>query len=342
MSRHHPTATPPGLQAPPVLVLVPALDESLSLASLLIRISALGYPRLVVDDGSRDRSAEIALAHGARVIRHGRRLGKGAALLTGFQFAREQGYRWVVTVDGDGQHDPGEIPRLLEIATRNPGALILGMRDKRSAPRIRAMANQVADFFLSRLASLPLQDTQSGFRVYPKEAVSAITDHPPRARGFAFESEVLILAGRLGIPMIGVPISGHYPPDGRPSHFRPVRDSLAISRVIVARFRFFNRPVMRQPDPPLPGDGASRAIPPPPGGGGKEVHRSRRGYWALLLLVPILASLWIPAFNHRHPTLWGIPFFYSYLLAWVPLSGLFNGLVAYLTRKPRSRRDDSR
>ncbi len=342
MSSPHPTVATPGVTGPAVLVLVPALDESRTLAALLDRISALGHPCLVVDDGSQDGSAQIATTHGARVIRHARRLGKGAALLTGFEFAHEQGYRWVVTVDGDGQHDPGEIPRLLAVATRNPRALILGTRDKASAPRIRAGANQVADFFISRLAGLPLEDTQSGFRVYPAGAVSAITDHPPHARGFPFESEVLIMLGRLGIPMTGVRVSGRYPRDARPSYFRPVWDSLAIGLAIGARFRFFFRPPKRPPDPPRPGGIEAGVTPPSPGDGSNDVSRSRRGYWALLLLVPMLASLWIPVFNHRHPTLWGIPFFYTYLLAWVPLSGLFNGLVTYLTRKPRSRKKDSR
>jgi glycosyltransferase involved in cell wall biosynthesis len=339
MRKNDPVAEIPGSTDPTVLVLVPALDESRTLASLLDWISVLGYPCLVVDDGSRDGSSEIALAHGAQLIRHSRRLGKGAALLTGFQFARQQGYRWVVTLDGDGQHDPAEIPRLMEVAIHSPRALILGMRGKSSAPWIRAGANRVADFFISRLAALPLQDTQSGFRVYPAEAVSAITDHPPHGRGFSFESAILISLGRLGIPMVGAPVSGNYPRGARPSHFRPVRDSLAISLTLMSRFRFFTRPPSRQPA--NPGAMKPKQDPLPAEGGEHHMHRSRRGYWSLLLLIPILASLWIPVFNHRNPTLWGIPFFYTYLLAWIPLSGLFNGLVGYLTRKPRSRRKDS-
>jgi hypothetical protein len=87
----------------------------------------------------------------------------------------------------------------------------------------------------------------------------------------------------------------------------------------------------RHPEPAI-------VAPRPDGTGENDRHRSRRGYWALLLLIPILGSLWVPVFNHRHPILWGIPFFYVYLLAWIPLSGVFNGLVAYLIRKSPARR----
>ncbi len=66
------------------------------------------------------------------------------------------------------------------------------------------------------------------------------------------------------------------------------------------------------------------------------MNRNKRNYWPILLVVPMLASLWIPLFNHLRPTLLGIPFFYWYLLIWVPLSGIFNGLVVYLTRTPRN------
>jgi glycosyltransferase involved in cell wall biosynthesis len=233
----------------PVLVLIPALDESRTLASLLDRVLALHHPCLVTDDGSRDDSARIASAHGATVIRHARRLGKGAALLTGFRFARQHGYRWVVTLDGDGQHDPADIPQLLGAAAGNPRALILGIREKTAAPRIRVGANRVADCFISHLATIPLQDTQSGFRVYPAEAIAAITHRPPRTQGFPFESEVLISLGRQGFPIIGIPVSGHYPADARRSHFRPIRDTLAISAVVLTHWRGSGRCRTRNPPP---------------------------------------------------------------------------------------------
>src|SRR5262249_59906630 len=125
-------------------------------------------PVLVVDDGSRDGSGAAAAEAGAEVVRHPRRLGKGQALRTGLAAARRRGATHVVTLDGDGQHDPRDVVALMAAARRAPGAIILGSRvaDDRTSvgvSRGRLNAIHVAGFFINWVGGLRLHDSQSGF-----------------------------------------------------------------------------------------------------------------------------------------------------------------------------------
>lgn len=182
-------------------------------------------PVIVVDDGSRDGTSEVARAAGAYVLRHPRNRGKGAALATGMERALRFGAEAVVTVDADGQHPAEEAVRLAQ----HPApldALVLGIRDLAGAgaPRANQRSNAISNFFLSRFAKRPLADTQCGLRRYPVAKTLALA---PRARGYGFEAEVVLRAARAGWPIAEVPIRVLYPPDRR-THFHPVRDPARI------------------------------------------------------------------------------------------------------------------
>ncbi len=208
-------------------IVVPAFEEAATVGRVVEAARAHG-PVLVVDDGSRDATAAVARAAGAEVIRHPRRLGKGQALRTGIAAARARGAALVATLDGDGQHDPADLPALLAAAREGPRAVVVGSRVTGRAgggvPAGRLNAIRVASFFLSWVTGLRLHDTQSGFRVYP---LALFDEARTRRGGFVFETEVLVAAAARGYAVREVPVRV-VPRAARRSRFRPLADGGAI------------------------------------------------------------------------------------------------------------------
>jgi glycosyltransferase involved in cell wall biosynthesis len=213
--------------------LVPALDACETVGAVVDDLHAtLAVPVLVVDDGSVDGTGEVARACGAKVVRHGRNRGKGAALRTGLLEAARRGFHVVVSVDADGQH-PGESARAVLEASDDPRTLVLGVRDlaRDGAPRSNRFGNGVSNFFLSLFAGRVLLDTQCGLRRYP---VAETLGLATRAQGYAFEAEVVLRALAAGIPILEVPIVVAYPPAAETrTHFRSVRDPARIVGTVV-------------------------------------------------------------------------------------------------------------
>lgn len=211
-----------------VWIVIPIFNEAGTVADV-VRAAREHGPVLVVDDGSSDAGGAAAEAAGAEVIRHPRRLGKGQALRTGIATARRRGASHVVTLDGDGQHAPRDLPPLLDVARQAPGAIILGSRvgvdgQAPGVPADRLNAILVAGFFVNWSSGLVLRDTQSGFRVYPLSALDRLT---LRRGGFVLETEVLVQAAASGISVQEVPITV-IPRAARRSRFRPIMDGAAI------------------------------------------------------------------------------------------------------------------
>jgi len=212
------------------LIVIPVFNEAGTIADI-VEGARLHGPVLVVDDGSVDDTVARATAAGAEVVSLGRRRGKGAALRRGFAEALGRAARRVVTLDGDGQHDPDDIPRLLKVAEEEPDALVIGGRlaglAARPAGRMpagRLAALRVAGFFIDWLTGLPVADTQSGFRVYPAALLRVVR---PRHGGFVLESEMLLRAVEHGFDVVEVPIAPLHFEDRR-SRFRPARDGVAV------------------------------------------------------------------------------------------------------------------
>ena len=214
------------------IVVIPVADEALTIArvSTAARVHA---PVVVVDDGSRDGSADVALAAGAEVLRHPRRLGKAQALLTGVAAARRRGAAAMITLDGDGQHDAASIPLLLAAAQRTERTIVVGSRldGPGALPSARRNAVRLASFFASWTCGLPMRDTQSGFRVYP---LSLFDEVRTRCGGFVFETEILLSAAARGWAVQEVPVAA-LPRGAQRSRFRPLRDGAAIGAFLARR-----------------------------------------------------------------------------------------------------------
>ncbi len=225
--------TPPAEQR--YAVVIPAYNEAATIADVAARAAAVAATVIVVDDGSTDGTHERLGGLPVVLLRNDRNLGKGASLWRGLQHALALGAEGVVTLDGDGQHAPEDVPRLVRVARAHPDDIVIGARliGRETSPRARRMANRVGDFFIGWAAGQPLDDSQSGFRVYPASLLRRLeVGHGP-TRGFVFESEVLIAAARLGVRCRSVAIAAVYPRGARPSHFRPVADIARIGGMIL-------------------------------------------------------------------------------------------------------------
>lgn len=216
-----------------VAVLIPALDCEATIAAVVEGARRHAGPVLVVSDGSTDRTEALAEEAGAEVVRQPVNRGKGAALRLGMRMLAERGATHALCVDGDGQHLPSEIPAMLAAARSEPGALVLGVRriEPGSVAPMRIFGNRFANRWVEIASGQRVEDSQSGFRVYPIRETLALGC---RADRFAFETEVLIRAARAGMPIRAVPVAVFNPPvDERISHFRPFVDTVRIIFVVL-------------------------------------------------------------------------------------------------------------
>lgn len=205
---------------------IPARNEVRTIRAVVQGALACVDQVVVIDDGSDDGTGEALDGLAASIIRHPQSGGKAAALASGFQQALELGADWVVTLDGDGQHDPADIPRLLEAARACPGHLVLGarLRQRHRQPGIRKFANRFADFWISWASGQRVPDSQTGFRVYPRGLIESVQPSTARRHGFVFETAMLIDGARRGFPCVAVAIDSVYNDDARPSYFKPGKD----------------------------------------------------------------------------------------------------------------------
>jgi glycosyltransferase involved in cell wall biosynthesis len=209
---------------------IPAYDAAHSVGAVVGRTLAIVPNVLVVDDGSRDGTAEAARAAGAEVHVVPTNRGKGAALRAAFEILFSRGFTAVVTLDADGQHLPEEIPRLL---SADPEAdLILGTRDHLFAEMglVRRFSNRLSSRAISLAAGRAISDVQTGFRLYTRGLIERTGFPEPR---FEAESAVVVRAVRLGLRVATIPVRlGHA--DGRAtSHYRPIVDSVRIASAVI-------------------------------------------------------------------------------------------------------------
>ena len=185
---------------------------------------------LVVDDGSTDGTAATATAAGAAVVRLEPNRGKGGALQAGFRHALDAGFDAVITLDGDGQHDPDEIPRFAEASARTPAPdLVIGRRDFRDMPPMRRLANLLGSRAFSWAVGRDIPDNQSGYRLISRRLMAAMLD--AREGGFELEVEMIAVCVRDGFVLDSVPIRTIYA--GEPSHIRPLAHLRGFVRTIV-------------------------------------------------------------------------------------------------------------
>jgi glycosyltransferase involved in cell wall biosynthesis len=215
-------------------VVIPAYNEAATIRGVAQRAIGQVARVVVVDDGSSDGTAAALDGLPVTLIRNPRNLGKASSLWRGMAVALAENASAVITLDGDGQHRPEDIPRLLEMHRADPHALVIGARlhEGESIPADRYLANRFANFWIAWAAGQRVEDSQSGFRVYPASLLNRLPPRLGRAASFVFESEVLIEAGRRGTRLAWVPIPAIYEPHSRHSHFRPVADVALITRMV--------------------------------------------------------------------------------------------------------------
>jgi len=188
-----------------VWIVMPAYNEERTIGSVLDALRREGYSKvIVVDDGSYDRTAEIARSKGALVISHPKNMGLGAALRTGLRVAREQGADRAVTFDADGQHDPKAVRRLLEAL--DGGDLAIGVRQHLGIPLHKRLGNFALNL-ITYLFSGVLTDSQSGSRAFNRRALEAIRIRSDR---YEVSSEIIIQARKHGLKLMEVPVRCFY------------------------------------------------------------------------------------------------------------------------------------
>jgi glycosyltransferase involved in cell wall biosynthesis len=204
-------------------VVIPCLNEAASIGQVVKSAQRFVPEMFVIDDGSRDGTGAMAKSAGAEVLRHEFPRGKGAALQTGWAHARKRGFRWALTMDGDGQHSAEDIPKFFEPAERTRAALVVGnrMESPEGMPRLRRIVNRWMSERISALAGMRLPDSQCGFRLLHLETWAAL---PVSAAHFEIESDVLLAFARGGGPVAFVPIEVIY--KNEQSKIHPVRDTV--------------------------------------------------------------------------------------------------------------------
>jgi len=194
---------------PYVIAGIPAYNEEKTIAKVVLLAKKYVDKVIVVDDGSRDMTAEIAEALGAEVIRHKENMGYGAALRTIFHKAREENADILVILDADGQHDPEEIPTLIEPLLKDEADLVIGSRflGRTDAKKYRALGIKIITKTANLLVGTKLTDAQSGFRAYNKKAIQVIR---PTDDGMGASVEILTQAIEAKLRIREVPITIKY------------------------------------------------------------------------------------------------------------------------------------
>jgi glycosyltransferase involved in cell wall biosynthesis len=213
-----------------VCAVVPCLNEERTIGELVRAVRKHLELCIVVDDCSRDATGQRAAEAGARLVRLERNMGKGMALKHGFALAALSGLRAVITLDGDGQHDPDEIPRFLEAYRAGGLDIVLGdrMGDARHMPFVRRATNRFASWCIARVAGVPIRDSQVGFRLIRLDTWQSLELASER---FDLESEILVKACRRGARVGQVPIRAIYR-GTEESKISPIMDTLRFFRVL--------------------------------------------------------------------------------------------------------------
>ncbi|MEI6209124.1 MAG: glycosyltransferase family 2 protein [Desulfuromonadales bacterium] len=210
-----------------VCVLIPAYNAALTLGNVLADVLLQGLPVVVVDDGSSDATSRVAAGYGVTLLSHPMNRGKGAALMTGFRWARENGFEGVITLDADGQHDPGFIGLLAASAIDGQFGILIASRYSQFVEMagLRKIWNRFGVWCLRKRTGFEISDSQSGFRFYSASLLSSVSLFKS---GYDLEMEILMKAWQNGFTIGSLPVPARIA-DGRlTSHYRPVRDTWNI------------------------------------------------------------------------------------------------------------------
>jgi len=214
-----------------ICVVLPTYNNAATLPAVIDSVLEYIPAVIVVNDGSTDGTAEILERYAGKieVVSYPKNRGKGYALKCGFDRAEQTGYRYVLTLDSDGQHFAEDIPQFVEAAANNPQALIVGNRNLAhdNMPEKNRFANRFSNFWFALQTGTKLPDTQTGYRLYPLAGMKRLRPFTSR---YEAELEILVRCAWRGIRLVSVPVGVYYAPQGeRVTHFRPGVDFFRIS-----------------------------------------------------------------------------------------------------------------
>ena len=213
-----------------ICVVIPTYNNDKTIKTVVEKCLLYCDDVIVVTDGCTDRTTDILHAiDGITIVSYAQNRGKGYALKMGFRKALEMGYSYVITLDGDGQHYPEDIPLFLKANQQHPQSLIIGSRQLEGVDRSKgsSFANKFSNFWFYVQTGRALPDTQTGYRLYPLHRLYGLSLLTSR---YEAELELLVFASWHGVKLVPIPIQVYYPPrNERVSHFRPGKDFARIS-----------------------------------------------------------------------------------------------------------------
>ncbi len=209
-------------EAARVLVIIPAYNEGRRIAQVVATVRSVvpGYDILVINDGSRDDTADAAASSGATVISHAINMGYGVAIQTGYKYAREKGYELLAQIDGDGQHDPAFIPKLLDPVMNGKADVAVGSRFREAGSYRPSLSRRLGILFFRNLLSWvigqEITDPTSGYQAMNRDVVRFLTsdvfpcDYP--------DADVIISLNRAGFRIREVPVRMFPNAEGKTMH----------------------------------------------------------------------------------------------------------------------------
>ncbi len=206
-----------------ICVLIPIFNESQYIGALIKSLHSKELEVIVVDDGSTDNSREICIQNNVFVIRHDKRNGKGFSLRKGFDYCLKNNYDAIITMDGDGQHDVGDIDAFIKEAAKRKNVIMVGnrMNKPKNMPFIRLITNWLMSSLISLICGQRIYDTQCGFHLITKDYLEKTC---LSSTGFEIETEILVEASRKGFEIVSVPIKTIYLDEE--SNIRPIKDTV--------------------------------------------------------------------------------------------------------------------
>jgi glycosyltransferase involved in cell wall biosynthesis len=216
-------------------ILIPVYNHARPLPGLVERLAGHGLPGLLIDDGSDADCAAVMRGlverhPWLRYVRQEQNSGKGSAVKLGLRLAAQEGYTHALQIDADGQHDPAELGKFLELAAQQPEAMITGLpRFDASMPRNRYYGRYLTHVWVwINTLSFSIQDSMCGYRAYPLAPCMALIESIPLGDHMDFDTEILVQLYWQEVPILSVPVRVRYPEDGI-SHFRLREDNILIS-----------------------------------------------------------------------------------------------------------------
>lgn len=211
-------------------ILIPSYNESRTIGDIVRKLRQRNFTVFVADDGSTDGTADKAAAEGAEVIRNPRNIGKGAVLRAGFvRVFNDARFDSVIIMDGDDQHEVGDIAHLIRKMHETRADIVVGnrMADTGRMPRVRVLTNRFMSYLLSRISGQRIPDTQCGFRMITISALKGIT---LKSSNFDIDSEIILKAAKAGFRIESVPIKAVY--KNEKSRINPFMDTLRFVRLL--------------------------------------------------------------------------------------------------------------